>query len=270
MSMQKVIAKKKFGQNFLEDKNILNNIASQGDLDKDTLVIEIGPGTGNLTEYLLSKAKRVIAFEIDDDLIPILTDRFKNEDFILVHQDILTININEYINKYKGDLSKVVIVGNLPYYITTPIILGLLEQDLDVKSYVFMVQDEVADRLTAFTGKKDYNALSVLINYKTNSKKCFKVSPNAFNPAPNVYSAVVKLEPREITKKPDNEALFFTLNRAIFKQRRKTLANNLKEYGLSKDVINNLLNTLGFKPTIRPEELDINDIINLSNEVNKL
>lgn len=262
--MSEVRAKKKFGQNFLQDKNIINNIIEEANIDSNTLVIEIGPGTGALTRHLVLKAGYLIAYEIDTDLVPLLEEEFKDKQFKVVNQDILTVNLEEEISKYKDKYSNVVIVGNLPYYITTPIILGLLEKNLDVKAYVFMVQLEVAERLTAIKGGKEYNALSVLINYKTKASKCFNVSPNAFKPVPGVWSAVIKMVPREYHIKPKNEKFFLELNRAIFKQRRKTLANNLQNFNIKKDKINEALKKLDLKPTCRSEELSVEEIIKLS------
>lgn len=264
------VAKKRFGQNFLIDENVLNNILNVCDIKEDTGVIEIGPGTGNLTEFLLRKAKKLVAFEIDTDLIDGLETRFKDKNFKVYNEDILKVDLNKIISEEFADYKEVIIASNLPYYITTPIILGLLEQKLKVSRYVFMVQDEVADRLTALKGTKDYNSLSVLISYKTNSQKCFKVSPNCFVPAPNVNSAVIKLETKEITKKPLNEAFFFKLNRMIFKQRRKTLYNNLKELNLDKDIVLNIFHKLNFNENIRAEALSLDDIINLADEIGRI
>lgn len=262
--MSEVRAKKKFGQNFLQDKNIINNIISEAEITKETLVIEIGPGTGALTRFLVEKAGLVLAYEIDKDLIPLLENEFQNESFKVINQDILTVDLETVISEYQVNYKEVVIVGNLPYYITTPIILGLLEKNLKVKCFVFMVQLEVADRLTATKGGKDYNALSVLINYKTLAKRCFNVSPHAFKPVPGVWSAVIKLVPREFAEKPKNETFFLELNRAIFRQRRKTLANNLQNFGIAKEKILAALNALNLKATCRSEELSTNDIIHLS------
>ncbi len=268
--MKEVRAKKKFGQNFLKDQNVIANIIKEAEITKNSLVIEIGPGTGALTEHLVKEAGKVIAFEIDTDLIPILEAKIKNDNFILINKDILDVDINEAIALNIGTLENVVIIGNLPYYITTPIILGLLEKNVKASAYVFMVQREVADRLTAKPKTKDYNALSVLMNYKTKTKKCFDVSPQCFNPVPGVWSAVIKLTPFVYEVFPQNEKLFYEVNRAIFKQRRKTLLNNLQAYGIDKDAALNIFNKLGFKPSVRSEELGVTDIIKLSDEIGEL
>lgn len=257
-----VIAKKRFGQNFLMDKNIVNNIVNLGELDQDTLVIEIGPGTGNLTKEIVKKAGFVLAYEIDFTLVDLLNETIKSPNFKVINRDILEADIKSDISEY--NFKRIVIMGNLPYYITTPIILGLLEKEMPIATYVFMIQDEVADRFTACAGKKDYNALSVLINYKTKAKKCFVVPAKCFNPAPKVNSAVITLTPKEITLRPKSEKFFFALNRAIFRQRRKTLQNNLLAFNVAKEDIMQAYNLLGFKPTIRSEELSLEMIIKLA------
>ena len=268
--MKEVRAKKKFGQNFLIDKNVIANIISEGNISSDSLVIEIGPGTGALTEHLVKAAGKVMAFEIDTDLIPILHNKIKTDNFVLINKDILEVDVAKEIKENIGSLSNVIIIGNLPYYITTPIILGLLEKNIEASAYVFMVQREVADRLTAKPKTKDYNALSVLMNYKTKTKKCFDVSPQCFSPVPGVWSSVIKLTPFEYEIFPHNEKLFYEVNRAIFKQRRKTLLNNLQAYGVSKENALAIFAKLGFKPTIRSEELGIAEIIKLSDEIEAL
>ena len=185
-------AKKKFGQNFLKDQNILSNIISAADLDKDTLVIEIGPGLGALTERLCQAAGFVLAYEIDSDLIPILNENLKEYDnFEIINKDILEVNINEDINEYKIDFKKISLVANLPYYITTPIILGLLSKTDLIKKYIMMMQVEVADRICGKPKTKDYNALSIAIGYRAKATKCFNVPRTVFIPEPNVDSAVI-------------------------------------------------------------------------------
>ena len=184
--------KKKFGQNFLIDQNILSGIVSKSEINKSVNVIEIGPGIGSLTEHLLENANKVISYEIDNTLIPILTEQFSSYDnFTLINQDILKANIKEDIEKYFNDDLPVYVVANLPYYITTPIIMHLLENVPEVKRYAVMVQLEVADRIVANKGGKDYNNLSIAINYRAKTYKAINVSRNVFMPKPNVDSAVV-------------------------------------------------------------------------------
>lgn len=262
--------KKKFGQNFIIDQNILNNIVDAANLDDETDVIEVGPGLGSLTELLLKKARRVMSFEIDDDLIPILKNNFKDmSNFILVHNDILKVDINEEIKKHFEDSKRIVLVANLPYYITTPIILKLLCETKLIKSYTMMMQDEVADRICSLENKKDYNALSIAIQYRCSAKKVLKISRNIFIPKPNVDSAVVRLDLYETPKYQNvDEAFFFKLIRDAFFQRRKTLVNNLKQTGYNKELVLDALKKLNLNESIRSEALSINDFINLANLLN--
>ena len=195
LEKNKLDAKKKFGQNFLTDQNILTSIADASEVDSDTLVIEIGPGLGSLTEHLCQRAGFVLCYEIDNDLIPLLEDNLKEyNNFIVINKDILTVDINEDIKKYQKNLNKVYVVANLPYYITTPIILGLLSQTNLITRYVLMMQLEVADRICGTPKTKDYNALSIAIGYRAKATKVVKVPRTVFIPSPNVDSAVVKLD----------------------------------------------------------------------------
>lgn len=261
-------AKKKFGQNFLKDQNILSNIISAADLDKDTLVIEIGPGLGALTERLCQAAGFVLAYEIDSDLIPILNENLKEYDnFEIINKDILEVNINEDINKYKKDFKKISLVANLPYYITTPIILGLLSKTDLIKKYIMMMQVEVADRICGRPKTKDYNALSIAIGYRAKATKCFNVPRTVFIPEPNVDSAVISLDLYDNPPyKANDEELFFKLIREAFSQRRKTLINNLSSL-YSKDLINDMLNNFNIKNNVRSEELDIESFVKFSNYI---
>lgn len=264
----KLYAKKKFGQNFLKDQNILSKIVEAAELDKDTLVIEIGPGLGSLTERLCESAGFVLAYEIDTDLIPILNDNLKEHDnFIIINKDILEVDINKDLEEYEFKYNKIILVANLPYYITTPIILGMLEKTKKIKKYVMMIQLEVADRICGKPKTKDYNALSIAIGYRASAHKNFNVPRTVFIPEPNVDSAVITLDlyenPKYIAK---NEELFFKLIRESFNQRRKTLINNLSNT-YSKDLITKMLNDFNIKPNVRSEELDIKTFVDFSNYI---
>ena len=264
----KLYAKKKFGQNFLKDQNILSKIVEAAELDKDTLVIEIGPGLGSLTERLCESAGFVLAYEIDTDLIPILNDNLKEHDnFIIINKYILEVDINKDLEEYESKYNKIILVANLPYYITTPIILGMLEKTKKIKKYVMMIQLEVADRICGKPKTKDYNALSIAIGYRASAHKNFNVPRTVFIPEPNVDSAVITLDlyenPKYIAK---NEELFFKLIRESFNQRRKTLINNLSNT-YSKDLITKMLNDFNIKPNVRSEELDIKTFVDFSNYI---
>lgn len=258
--------KKKFGQNFLIDQNILKKIVSIPNITKDTLIIEIGPGMGSLTEHLLEAGKHVLAYEIDTELLPILRETFSSEKLTLINDDFLNRDIDKDILDLNETFDQVVVVANLPYYITTPIIMKILEQSSQVKEMVLMMQLEVARRLTSKPSTKDYNSLSVAIQYKTDAELALKVPKTVFIPAPNVDSAVVKLTVKEkVEKKPVNEEHFFRLVRASFGQRRKTLLNNLfNEYQITKYQITDLLVELDFDPRVRAENLSVEDFILLS------
>lgn len=263
--------KKKYGQNFLTDQNILRNITEVASIDKETLVVEIGPGFGSMTELLLQKAKKVLAYEIDKDLIPILEDNFGNENLILINDDILKRNIDEDIRNINDEFSNVVLVANLPYYITTPIIMQVLEQSNLVKELVVMMQLEVARRFTSKPSTKDYNSLSVVIQFKTDSSIAIKVPKTVFVPVPNVDSAVVHMKVKDVIEPlPSDLDVFFRLVRASFKQRRKTLVNNLSSgFNLSKDEIKELLVECNFSESVRAEKLTVEDFVELSNKFNR-
>ncbi|MBE6136793.1 MAG: 16S rRNA (adenine(1518)-N(6)/adenine(1519)-N(6))-dimethyltransferase RsmA [Erysipelotrichaceae bacterium] len=261
-------AKKKFGQNFLTDQNILSTIVDSAEIDKDTAVIEIGPGLGSLTERLCSVAGFVLCYEIDGDLIPVLKNNLKDfNNYEVVHKDILEVDINKDIDEKLANYKKLYLVANLPYYITTPIILGLLSKTDKIKRYVMMMQLEVADRICGKPKTKDYNALSIAIKYRSDATRVCKVPRTVFIPAPNVDSAVVKLDLYPDKKyQALDEKHFFDFIRLCFNQRRKTLVNNLSgDY--SKELINKMLEDNSIKPTVRSEELDIVDFINLSNYI---
>lgn len=263
--------KKRFGQNFLVDQNILKKIVNIPTITKETLVIEIGPGMGSLTEHLLTKAKRVLAYEIDNDLIPILQESFKDSNLTLINDDFLKREIDLDIDELSEEYDQVVVVANLPYYITTPIIMKILEESNKVKELVLMMQLEVARRLTSDPSTKDYNSLSIAIQYKTEAVIAMKVPRTVFIPAPNVDSAIVKLNVIEkLELVPHNQEHFYKLVRSSFAQRRKTLVNNLNsQLGLTKEHIIETLISLDYDPRIRAENLSVTDFIKLSDKLTK-
>ncbi|MBF0715495.1 16S rRNA (adenine(1518)-N(6)/adenine(1519)-N(6))-dimethyltransferase RsmA [Gemelliphila palaticanis] len=260
--------KKSLGQNFLIDNNVLNRIVSGAEIDKNTGVIEIGPGIGSLTEKLAEAAKKVVSFEIDGRLIPILSDtlsEFNNVE--IINMDILKVDVDSVIKEKFSDCEKVMVVANLPYYITTPILTHLIENTKLIDGYVVMMQKEVANRLNAKAGTKDYNSLTILLNYYTDVDYLFTVPKKVFVPAPNVESAVVKL----MTKKSKEVQLvsdkFFDFVRSCFVQRRKTLLNNLiSKYGKDKkDIIIENCNNVNIEVSRRSETLTLNEF----NELHK-
>ena len=263
-----LFAKKKFGQNFLTDQNILSSIVQSSNIDKDTLVIEVGPGLGSLTEHLCLNAGYVLAYEIDSELIPILKKNLSDfNNFEVINKDILEVNINEDIALYQKDFKNVALVANLPYYITTPIILGLLEKTDKIKSYTMMMQLEVANRICGNAKTKEYNALSIAIQYRAIAKKCFNVPRTVFIPSPNVDSAVIHLELyKELPYKALNEELFFSFVRLAFNQRRKTFINNISQK-YDKEFALKMLNYFNIKENVRSEELTVKDFVMLSDYI---
>ena len=256
--------KKKFGQNFLKDNNILNNIVSKSEVDKDTLVIEIGVGAASLTTLLSVSAKNVLAYEIDEELKPIISETLKDRNNVEVkYQDFLKSNPKEDIKKY--DFKKLYVVANLPYYITTPIIEKIINDKLGVDKIVIMVQKEVGDRFNAKPNTKEYNSLTIFLNYYFEISKLMNVSRNSFIPAPNIDSVVIEMKKREKKYNVNNEELFFKLVRDAFKYKRKNLKNNLKEYNLEK--IEKVLNKNNMDLTIRAESLTIENFVEISNSL---
>ncbi len=265
--------KKKFGQNFLIDQNILTSIVLKAGITKDVNVIEIGPGIGSLTEHLIQNANKVISYEIDENLIPILTKEFGScDNFTLINQDILKADIAKDIKTYFNDQREVYVVANLPYYITTPIIMHLLENVPEVSRYAVMVQLEVADRITANKGGKEYNNLSVAIQYRAKVFKALNVSRNVFMPKPNVDSAVVVFDLyKELPIKAANEKFFFALVRNAFANRRKTLVNNLNvAYHIDKEILGKMLEELKINPQIRSEALSVKDFVFISEKLESI
>lgn len=263
--------KKHLGQNFLKDRNILQKIVKEAKIDKSIGVIEVGPGLGSLTEYLIESAQKVVAYEIDNELVPILNNRFSQADnFELIHMDILNVDIDKDINEYFQGCNEIVVVANLPYYITTPILMRFLETSKRVNRMILMMQSEVGMRVTSKPSTKDYNALTVVINYRAETKYMFKVPKTVFVPEPNVDSAIIEIKIKNIIQnKPKNETFFFDFVHRCFTQRRKTLLNNLRDsYSqFDRDVWESLLIELGYNPTIRAEALGIHDFIRLSDKV---
>ena len=267
-------AKKKFGQNFLIDDNILDEISTSACINDDELIIEIGPGLGNLTSYLLKKSRYVLLVEIDNNMIEILNDRFKeNTNYSLINEDILKVDLDEKISKIEEELSfsfKKVNpdLSNLPYYITTPIIMKLLEEKLNIDSITVMVQKEVADRMVASPKSKDYGILSVMIKYLADAKIIIKVPKEAFIPSPNVTSSVIKLVKNKKYECDDEEKLFELIHHA-FAQRRKKMINSLessKFLNLDKKRIKDAFNKVNLNENVRAEELSIEEFILLSKE----
>lgn len=258
--------KKGFGQNFLCDEEIVNNIILNSGINKDTSVIEIGPGFGSLTQSLLKYAKKVTSIEIDSSLIPVLEDLFSSYDnFNLINCDVLKFDLNSIID------DNTVLVANLPYYITTPILTYLLEGRYNLKSITVMVQKEVAKRLVALPGTKDYGAITCLVNYYSNAKIVVDVPKDSFIPAPNVDSAVVKLDIlKEPRVNPKSEKNMFKLIKASFNQRRKTFLNgiaNSKITSLSKNELENVILSLGYDINLRGETLSVEDFAKISDEI---
>ena len=255
-------AKKNFGQNFLVDASVTGRMAST--LRDDGVVIEVGPGIGSLTEELAKRAKHVRSYEIDERLIPVLEDTLKDYDNVeIVLQDILETDINKELQTLVDKYKHIEFAANLPYYITTPVLFKLFESSIPFEKIVVMIQKEVADRFSAKPGTKEYGALSVESQYLYDVKKLFNVPRTSFNPAPNVDSAVISFTKHEKNKTVDNEKLFFELVKACFKQRRKTLYNNLKEYFDSKEKAESLLLKANIPLETRAEMLDLNQYIEL-------
>lgn len=260
---------KRFGQNFLIDAHVLEKIVSAAGITKDDCVLEIGPGIGTMTQYLAESAGQVIAVEIDTNLLPILTDTLKEYSNVkVINQDILKVDINELVKEYNNG-RPIKVVANLPYYITTPIIMGLFESNVPIDNITVMVQKEVADRMQVGPGSKDYGALSLAVQYYASPYIVANVPPNCFIPRPNVGSAVIRLtryqEPPVQVKDPK---LMFKLIRASFNQRRKTLQNGLNnspEISFSKEEITKAIESLGVSPSVRGEALSLEQFAQLAN-----
>ena len=260
-----IFAKKKFGQNFITSSSTLEHIIKCANVTKDDMVIEIGPGLGSLTEYLAINAKKVIAYEIDKDMVDILKDTLASYNNVqIINKDFLDVDLDNDINQYFEGKSNIKVVANIPYYITTPILFKLIENK-NISEMYFMMQKELGDRLTGIPSTKDYNALSVIINYKANAKIEFNVPKNFFLPVPNVDSIVLSIKKKAKKEDIENEVEFFEFVQALFGMRRKTIVNNLSssKYNYDKELIKENLNKLGLKETVRAEELDLEQIIKL-------
>lgn len=262
------VFQKKYGQNFLIDTHVLEKIIRAASIGNDDVVLEIGPGIGTLTQYLCENARQVIAVEIDDMLIPILGETLKEYDNVkIVHNDILKVDVNEIVSEYPG--SSIKVVANLPYYITTPIIMGLFESGVPIDSITIMVQKEVAERMQAKPGTKDYGALTLAVQYYADAKIMANVPPNCFMPRPAVGSAVINLvKHKEKRYDVKNEDMLFRIIRASFNQRRKTLQNginNAANLPYTKQQIAEAIEKMGLPTAVRGEKLSLEQFVELSN-----
>ena len=264
---------KKYGQNFLIDTHVLDKIIGAAEIGRDDFVLEIGPGIGTMTQYLAEAAREVVAVEIDTNLIPILGDTLSAYDNVMIiNEDVLKVDIQKLVEEENGG-RPVKVVANLPYYITTPIIMGLFEKHVPIESITVMVQKEVADRMQVGPGTKDYGALSLAVQYYASPYIVANVPPNCFMPRPKVGSAVIRLTtydnpPVEV----DDEKLMFRIIRASFNQRRKTLANGLKnaaDLDIPKELIAESIESLGHGPSVRGEALTLEEFAALSNYISR-
>lgn len=267
-----IYANKSLGQNFLIDENVVESIVNSANITNEDLVIEIGPGLGTLTKELLKKAGKVICIELDTKMIKILQDRFENLE--VINNDVLKVDLNSLINQEmcKTSIKKAKIVANLPYYITTPIIMKLLEEKLNIESITVMIQKEVADRLTALPGEKLSGAITYSVYYYATAEKILEVPNNSFIPEPEVTSEVIKLNLRkEAPIKVDNEELLFKIIKLAFMQRRKTLVNALSNGNLfkNKEQIYTMLKELNIDEKVRGETLTLEQYAEIPNWICK-
>lgn len=267
--------KKSFGQNFLTDTNILQKIVDTAEIDKNINVIEIGPGIGALTEFLAENAAEVMAFEIDERLVPILEDTLRDHDNIkVINEDVLKADLQTRVKEFKNPNLPIKVVANLPYYITTPILMHLIESKIPFAEFVVMMQKEVADRISAEPNTKAYGSLSIAVQYYMTAKVAFVVPRTVFVPAPNVDSAILKMTRREqpLVEVKD-EDFFFRVSKISFVHRRKTLWNNLtSHFGKSEEVkakLEQALENANIKPSIRGEALSIPDFARLSDALSE-
>ena len=258
--------KKKYGQNFIIDENIINKIINSSDIDENTLVIEVGPGAGSLTEKLAQQAGFVLCYEIDETLKPILENTLNGiKNIKIIFDDFLKADVKRELKEFKYE--KVYVVSNLPYYITTPIIMKLIDDKINIQKIIVMVQKEVGNRFKASPNTKDYSSLSIFLNYYFDVSKIMDVSRNVFLPKPNVDSIVVEMKEKKCKYNVENEELFFKIIRDSFKQKRKTIKNNLKEYDLDK--IEEVLKKYGFSLASRAEQIPIDVFIEIVNILDK-
>ena len=265
---------KKFGQNFLIDTHVLDKIIDSAEITKEDCVLEIGPGIGTMTQYLAERAREVVAVEIDKALIPILHDTLSEYDNVtVINDDILKVDIHQIVQE-KNAGKPIKVVANLPYYITTPIIMGLFESHVPLQSITIMVQKEVAERMQVGPGTKDYGALSLAVQYYAKPKIVANVPPNCFIPRPNVGSAVIRLTAYdEPPVKVNDENFMFRLIRASFNQRRKTLVNglgNASNLNVSKELVSQVLEEMSISPTIRGETFTLEQFAELSNRLEQI
>ncbi len=272
MNKYNITANKNYGQNFLIDENVVNGIIEQAQVSRNDLVIEIGPGLGTLTSSLLDCAGKVICIELDTNMLKILNDRFGlYNNFELINNDVLKVDLHNLISK-NSNFKKVKVVANLPYYITTPIIMKLLEDKLNLTSITVMVQKEVAERLTETPGGKNTGSITYSINYYTNAKTILEVPKTSFIPSPKVDSSVIKLDVLDTPKiKVLNEEIFFKIVKCAFMQKRKTLINSLSNSGISnKEILENILTELNIDTRIRAEQLTLEQFGMLSDKLSKI
>ena len=271
LNKYKFIFQKKFGQNFLIDEHVLGKIIRSAEITEDDFVVEIGPGIGTLTQYLAASAREVAAIEIDDALIPILEDTLSAYDNVtVIHEDVLKVDLCKLVEEKNGG-KPIKVVANLPYYITTPIIMGLFENHVPVESITIMVQKEVADRMKTGPGSKDYGALSLAVQYYAKPELVANVPPNCFMPRPRVGSAVIRLTRHaEVPVQAEDEKLMFQMIRASFNQRRKTLVNglgNAPELHIPKEMTTEVLDEMGLSASVRGEALTLEQFAELSNRI---
>ncbi len=271
LNKYRFVFQKKYGQNFLIDSHVLDKIIKAADITEEDYVVEIGPGIGTMTQYLASAAKGVAAIEIDRALIPILEDTLKDYNNVtIINEDVLKVDLRQLALEKNGG-KPVKIVANLPYYITTPIIMGLFEKHVPLLSVTVMVQKEVADRMQAGPGTKDYGALSLAVQYYAMPYVAANVPPNCFMPRPGVGSAVIRFTAyEEPPVKAEDEGLLFAVIRASFNQRRKTLQNGLShvpELGISKDITIQILREMGLSESIRGEAMTLEQFAEFTNRV---
>lgn len=271
LNKYKFVFQKKFGQNFLIDEHVLSKIIRSAEITEDDFVVEIGPGIGTLTQYLAASAREVAAIEIDDALIPILEDTLSAYDNVtVIHEDVLKVDLCKLAEEKNGG-KPIKVVANLPYYITTPIIMGLFENHVPVESITIMVQKEVADRMKTGPGSKDYGALSLAVQYYAKPELVANVPPNCFMPRPRVGSAVIRLTRHtEAPVEAEDEKLMFQIIRASFNQRRKTLVNglgNAPELHIPKEMTTEVLDEMGLSASVRGEALTLAQFAELSNRI---
>ena len=273
MNKYNIKANKSLGQNFLINEEVVNKIVESSEINKDDLVIEIGPGLGTLTKYLLEKAKKVICIELDSKMITILKDRFKlYNNLEIKNEDVLKVDLKRLIKEEKelNEIKNVKLVANLPYYITTPIIMKLLEEELDLESITVMAQKEVADRLIAIPGEKNTGAITYTVYYYSIGEKIIEVQNNSFIPEPEVSSEVIKLTIRnKVPVAVKNKELMFRIIKNAFMQRRKTLLNSLNNSNIFKTKEDGIkiLKDVGLEENIRAEKLALQDFANIANKI---